>query len=73
MERRAADIEVEVGGLLPPADATFAEMVGSELPRLQRIARLQLFNGAGKVFQLAHAPPVLEPLRDHSAKRERWS
>ncbi len=45
MERPASDIEVEVGGLLPPADATFAEMVGSELPRLQRIARLLVGEG----------------------------
>lgn len=45
MERPASHIEVEVGGLLPPADATFAEMVGEELPRLQRIARLLV--GAG--------------------------
>jgi RNA polymerase sigma-70 factor (sigma-E family) len=45
VERPASHIEVEVGGLLPPADATFAEMVGEELPRLQRIARLLV--GAG--------------------------
>ena len=45
MERPASHIEVEVGELLPPADATFAEMVGDELPRLQRIAHLLV--GAG--------------------------
>ena len=45
MERRASNIEVEVGAQLPPADATFAEMVGSELPRLQRIARLLVGGG----------------------------
>ena len=34
-----------MGGPLPPADATFAEMVGAELPRLQRIARLLVGGG----------------------------
>ncbi|MGB8861911.1 MAG: sigma factor, partial [Ilumatobacteraceae bacterium] len=47
MERPASHIEVEVGERLPGADAGFGEMVGAELPRLQRIARLLV--GAGDV------------------------
>lgn len=40
MERPASHIEVEVAGAAPRSDAAFVELLGSELPRLQRIARL---------------------------------
>jgi RNA polymerase sigma-70 factor (sigma-E family) len=40
VERPASQIEVEVGEAAAFTDASFVEVLGSELPRLQRIARL---------------------------------
>jgi RNA polymerase sigma-70 factor (sigma-E family) len=55
VERPASHIEVEVAGSAARSDASFVEMLGGELPRLQRIARLMTDSAAAADDLVAEA------------------
>lgn len=55
MERPASHIEVEVVGPVPRTDSSFVEVLGAELPRLQRLARVLTHDAAAADDLVAEA------------------